>query len=53
MEDIVIVSAARTAVGKFGGSLAPVPAPELGSIAIKAALEIGRASCRERVSFLV
>ncbi|MDA7415857.1 acetyl-CoA C-acetyltransferase [Xenophilus arseniciresistens] len=39
MEDIVIVSAARTAVGKFGGSLAKVPATELGSIAIQAALE--------------
>ena len=39
MEDIVIVSAARTAVGKFGGSLAKVPATELGSIAIRAALE--------------
>jgi len=39
VEDIVIVSAARTAVGKFGGSLAKVPATELGSIAIKAALE--------------
>ena len=32
MEDIVIVSAARTAVGKFGGSLAKTPATELGSI---------------------
>ena len=30
MEDIVIVAAARTAVGKFGGSLAKVAAPELG-----------------------
>src|SRR5438067_4950286 len=39
MEDIVIVSAVRTAVGKFGGSLAKIPATELGSIAIKAALE--------------
>ena len=38
MEDIVIVSAARTAVGKFGGSLAKIPAAELGSIAIKEAL---------------
>ena len=38
MEDIVIVSAARTAVGKFGGSLAKVPASELGSIVIKEAL---------------
>lgn len=39
MEDIVIVSAVRTAVGKFGGSLAKVPAPELGATVIKAALE--------------
>ncbi|MDR0274529.1 MAG: acetyl-CoA C-acetyltransferase [Burkholderiaceae bacterium] len=38
MEDIVIVAAARTAVGKFGGTLAKTPAVELGSIAIKAAL---------------
>jgi acetyl-CoA C-acetyltransferase len=38
MEDIVIVSAVRTAVGKFGGSLAKVPAPELGAIVIKEAL---------------
>lgn len=35
MEDIVIVSAARTAVGKFGGTLAKTPATELGSIVIK------------------
>jgi acetyl-CoA C-acetyltransferase len=38
MQDIVIVSAVRTAVGKFGGSLAKVPAPELGAIVIKEAL---------------
>ncbi len=37
--EIVIVSAARTAVGKFGGTLAKTPAPELGSIVIKALLE--------------
>ncbi len=35
MSDIVIVAAARTAVGKFGGSLAAIPATELGSIVIK------------------
>jgi acetyl-CoA C-acetyltransferase len=35
----VIVSAARTAVGKFGGSLAKTPAPELGAAVIKALLE--------------
>ena len=39
MEDIVIVSAARTGVGKFGGALAKVPATELGSIVIRALLE--------------
>ncbi|MFO1262376.1 MAG: acetyl-CoA C-acetyltransferase [Rhodoferax sp.] len=39
MEDIVIVSAARTAVGKFGGSLAKTPAPELGAAVIKGLLE--------------
>jgi acetyl-CoA C-acetyltransferase len=39
MEEIVIVSAGRTAVGKFGGSLAKVPAPELGAAVIKAVLE--------------
>ncbi|MEY4979494.1 MAG: Acetyl-CoA acetyltransferase [Pseudomonadota bacterium] len=38
MEDIVIVAAARTAVGKFGGSLAKLPATELGSIVIKSLL---------------
>ena len=35
MEDIVIVSAARTAVGKFGGSLAKTAATDLGALAIK------------------
>jgi acetyl-CoA C-acetyltransferase len=34
MTDIVIVAASRTAVGKFGGSLAKVPAPELGAAVI-------------------
>lgn len=38
MEDIVIVSATRTAVGKFGGALAKVPATELGSIVIREAI---------------
>jgi acetyl-CoA C-acetyltransferase len=38
MEDIVIVSAVRTAVGKFGGSLAKIPATELGAAVIKEAL---------------
>jgi acetyl-CoA C-acetyltransferase len=37
-QDIVIVAAARTAVGKFGGSLAKVAAPELGATVLKALL---------------
>ncbi|HVO07534.1 MAG TPA: acetyl-CoA C-acetyltransferase [Burkholderiaceae bacterium] len=37
--EIVIVSAARTAVGKFGGTLGKTPAPELGAAVIKAVLE--------------
>jgi acetyl-CoA C-acetyltransferase len=37
--DIVIVAAARTAVGKFGGTLAKTPAPELGATVIRALLE--------------
>jgi acetyl-CoA C-acetyltransferase len=35
MEDIVIVAAARTAVGKFGGTLAKTPATELGATVIR------------------
>ncbi|KDR24605.1 acetyl-CoA C-acetyltransferase, partial [Caballeronia grimmiae] len=37
--DVVIVSAARTAVGKFGGSLAKIAAPDLGATVIRAVLE--------------
>ncbi|HUH91862.1 MAG TPA: acetyl-CoA C-acetyltransferase [Casimicrobiaceae bacterium] len=36
MTDIVIAGAARTAVGKFGGALARIPAPELGATVIQA-----------------
>jgi len=39
MSDIVIVAAARTAVGKFGGTLAKTPAAELGATVIGALLE--------------
>lgn len=38
MQDIVIVSAARTAIGKFGGSLSKVRAVDLGALVIKEAL---------------
>ena len=39
MEDIVILSGARTAIGTFGGSLAGVPPIDLGATVSKAALE--------------
>jgi acetyl-CoA C-acetyltransferase len=39
MSEIVIVAAARTAVGKFGGSLAKVAAPDLGATVVRALLE--------------
>ena len=38
MKEVVIVAAKRTAIGKFGGSLAKVSAPELGATVIKALL---------------
>jgi len=40
--DIVIVAAARTAVGKFGGTLASTPAPELGAAVINELLKRAR-----------
>jgi acetyl-CoA C-acetyltransferase len=39
ISDVFIVSAARTPIGAFLGSLAEVPAPRLAAVAIKAALE--------------
>lgn len=39
MDEIVILSGARTAIGTFGGSLAAVPPTRLGAIVAKAALE--------------
>jgi acetyl-CoA C-acetyltransferase len=39
MEEVVIVGAVRTAVGKFGGTLARTPAPQLGAAVIRALLE--------------
>ena len=38
MDDVVIVAALRTAVGKFGGTLAKIPASDLGAHVIKALL---------------
>ena len=39
MNDVVIVSAVRTPIGSFMGGLSTIPAPKLGAIAIKSALE--------------
>jgi len=39
MEDIVIVGAVRTAIGKFGGTLAKTPATDLGATVIQALLQ--------------
>jgi acetyl-CoA C-acetyltransferase len=48
LEDpIVIASAARTAIGGFQGVFASVPAPELGAIAIKAAVERAAVSAED------
>ena len=38
MRDVVILSAARTPIGSFSGSLASIPAPRLGAVAIGEAL---------------
>jgi acetyl-CoA C-acetyltransferase len=39
MNEVVIVSAARTPIGSFGGSLSSLSASQLGAVAIKAAVE--------------
>ncbi len=39
MSDVVIVSAARTGIGSFGGSLSTTPATKLGEVALSAAIE--------------
>jgi len=39
MNEVVIVSVARTPIGSFMGSLSTIPAPKLGAVAIKGALE--------------
>ena len=45
MQNAVIVSGARTPMGRFGGSFKDVAAPELGATAIK-----GRAGARRSVA---
>jgi acetyl-CoA C-acetyltransferase len=38
-QDIVIISYARTPIGSFNGSLSRIPAPKLGAVAIKGAID--------------
>jgi acetyl-CoA C-acetyltransferase len=47
MKEVVIVSAVRTAIGSFGGTLSSIPATELGSAAIKGALEKAGVDAKE------
>ena len=47
--DIVIVSAARTAVGSFNGAFGNTPAHELGATAIKAAAPVRTGKLRDSV----
>ena len=47
MKEVYIISAVRTPLGSFGGSLASVPATKLGAIAIKGALEKAKVNANE------
>jgi acetyl-CoA C-acetyltransferase len=38
LKDIVIISACRTAMGKFGGTLKNIPSWDLGAVAVREAL---------------
>ena len=39
MEDVVIISGVRTAIGKFQGALEPFSAPQVGAIAVREAVK--------------
>lgn len=39
MKDVVIVSACRTAIGKYGGAFKDVPAVDLGAVVIEEAIK--------------
>src|ERR671919_1483505 len=52
MASSVIVSAARTGIGKFGGAISSLPAVDLGAHAIKGALERGGLS-GEQVDYVI
>ena len=47
MRNVVIASACRTAIGKFGGSLKDISPGQLGSVVLKEALKRGGAEAKE------
>lgn len=47
MREVVIVGAVRTAIGKFGGTLADVPVTQLGTIVVKEAMKRARVAPEE------
>ena len=47
MQDVFILSAVRTPIGKFGGSLAHMTAADMGVVAVKAALEHARVAAEQ------
>src|SRR5205814_4772768 len=51
MRDVFVLSAARTPIGRFGGALASLSAPELGAPAARAALERARVDGVDEVIF--
>ena len=53
MRDVVIVSAVRTPIGKFGKSLGNVPAVKLGETAIKEAVKYCRAVQNTHIARIV
>ncbi len=53
MKEVYIVSAVRTAIGSFGGTLAAVPATRLGAAAIKGALDKAKIDGKEVTEVLM
>ncbi len=54
MREVVIIGAARTAIGAFQGALSEVPAPQLGGVALRAALERGgNAALAEKIDEVI
>ncbi len=47
MREVAIVSAVRTAIGNFGGSLKPIPVVDMGALVIKESIQ--RAGCRPTI----